>query len=234
MKRETFNQYLESDIAPNAYAEWFEAVRETLETAYLLADTPWGQSGKSGSYEEWVRLRLPLSECIQREGKFLDIGCANGFLLDCLLMWTAAKGLELQPFGLDISPKLISLARERLPNFAANLYQGNIWDWQAPLKFDFVRTELVYVPKPSRPAYIQRLLDEMLVKGGRLIIAHYRSRSEDLTSGWADVDLAAWGFKMAEIFSGYDGQGRERARFICLDKTWLNLRFLFILNHHIV
>src|SRR5512135_2563515 len=96
-------------------AQWFDKVRNTLETAYLAHDEPWRQSGMSGPQARWDSLRRNVADCIDRSGSFLDIGCANGYLLECCLRWTEERGLGLEPFGLDLSEKLIELAKRRLP-----------------------------------------------------------------------------------------------------------------------
>src|ERR1700730_14615301 len=87
-------------VAPQELDGWLGEVRGILENSYLPAPTPWQQSGKGGTFEDWVRLRIRIAECVDRAGSFLDIGCANGFLLECLLEWTQRKGIAIEPFGL--------------------------------------------------------------------------------------------------------------------------------------
>jgi hypothetical protein len=60
---------------------WHAEVGALLVPAYIAAETPWGQSGKSGSGEGWEYSRSLLANAIDRDGTFLDVGCANGFLL---------------------------------------------------------------------------------------------------------------------------------------------------------
>jgi SAM-dependent methyltransferase len=199
-------------VEPVDLPAWFDDVRSILEPAYLAAPTPWQQSGKSGSYEDWVRLRIPIAECVQQPGAFLDIGCANGFLLECLLDWTRRKAVPIEPYGLDMSEKLLTLAKLRLPDYGSHLFAANAWDWQPPRRFDYVRTELVYVPANLRFAYLTRLLHKFLTTGGSLLVAHYRSRAEDLTRDWVDEELRALEFKVAGTTSGFDSAGQERTR----------------------
>ena len=90
---------------------WFEHTRQVLETAYLSHPEAWKQSGMSGPEERWISLRKPIAECIDRPGSFLDIGCANGYLLECCLKWTAERGIQIDPYGLDLSAPLVELAR---------------------------------------------------------------------------------------------------------------------------
>ncbi len=47
----------------------------------------------------------------------LDIGCANGYLLESLVKWTSDRGLAVTPYGIESSEKLIAVARERLPQY---------------------------------------------------------------------------------------------------------------------
>src|ERR671914_252804 len=61
---------------------WHAAVAEIVVPAYLGAGTPWEQSGKSGDLASWERGRRPVMAAVDRDGTFLDVGCANGFLLE--------------------------------------------------------------------------------------------------------------------------------------------------------
>jgi SAM-dependent methyltransferase len=160
---------------------WFEANRILLETAYLKGREPWQQSGvglhHDYPYERWEALRRPIADCVDRSGSFLDIGCANGYLLECVLRWTAERGVSIDPFGLDISDKLADLARERLPAYADHVFTGNAWNWIPPRRFDYVRTELDYVPDELHAPFVRRILDLFLHPGGWLLAAEYRGRS---------------------------------------------------------
>jgi SAM-dependent methyltransferase len=191
---------------------WFAEVRSILETAYKAAETPWGQSGIGSPFEDWTRLRIPICECITRSGTFLDIGCASGFLLECLREWTSKKGIEIVPYGLDYSPIMLQWAQERLPAFKEKLFLGNAWDWQPPCRFDYVNTATEYVPRNLCFPYLQRLLSDFLTEDGTLLVARYRSRNEDLSRGWIDDELKAAGFNVVGVTHGFNGQGLEQCR----------------------
>ena len=158
---------------PDELKSWFDNVRHVLETTYLSHQEPWRQSGMSGPEERWITLRKPIADCIDRFGLFLDIGCANGYLLECCIKWTSERGVRIDPYGLDISAKLVELAKKRLPRFADHFFIGNSFDWIPPWKFDFVRTELVYVPAEYEGQYIERLFQYYLKPDGRLLVANY-------------------------------------------------------------
>jgi SAM-dependent methyltransferase len=199
------------DVAAVDLQSWFTEIKQTLETSYVNASTPWQQSGKSGAFEDWVRLRIANIAPVERSGSYLDIGCANGYLLECSVVWARLKGIEITPYGLDYSAKLVGLARQRLQS-SSNIYVGNAWDWSPPQHFDYVRTELDYVPRNYRKPFIERLLAEFVAQNGRLIISQYRSRREDLSQGWVDRELEMYGYHVVEVHSGYDGVGLELCR----------------------
>ena len=184
-------------------ARWFSSIKETLETAYIQHSEPWKQSGFSGPEERWVRVRKPIADCVDEPGTFLDIGCANGYLLECVMKWTAERGLTIIPYGLDISEKLVGLAKARLPEYQDNLYVGNAWDWKNTRRFDYVRTELVYVPEHLQKAYVQRIIDEYLEDGGRLLVAGYTSSKHPDIKPWVDLQLKEWGFKVERTAAGF-------------------------------
>lgn len=199
------------DVSSLNLEDWFAEVKQTLETAYQSASTPWQQSGKSGTFEDWTRLRIANLAPVVRSGTYLDIGCANGYLLECLVVWARLKGIELTPYGLDYSAELITLAQHRLQS-SGNLYVANAWSWIPPQRFDYVRTELDYVPRNHRKAFVERLLAEMVAQDGRLIVSQYRSRQDDLSQGWIDQELESYGYQVIEIHSGFSGSGLELCR----------------------
>lgn len=158
---------------------WFENSREVFGTAYLEHDEPWRQSGFSGPEDRWISLRKPVADCIDRPGSFLDIGCANGYLLEWCLRWTAERGVEIDPYGLDLSPRLVELAEKRLPQYADHFFVGNSFEWVPSRTFDFVRTELVYVPGEFERQYVEFLLENYVSPGGRLLVASYMEDMPD-------------------------------------------------------
>lgn len=186
--------------------DWFRANQALVEATYLAAEQPWQQSGfglhSLRPTEQWEALRRPIADCVISSGSFLDIGCANGYLLECLLHWTGQRGLMLDPFGLDLSAKLVALAHLRLPLYAHQIFTGNAWDWQPPHPFDYVRTELVYVPDELRTDYIARLLNLFLRPGGRLLVAEYRARASAAPTLDVDREMRERGFTVERVVTG--------------------------------
>ncbi|MDP9437816.1 MAG: hypothetical protein M3P49_03580 [Actinomycetota bacterium] len=71
--------------------------------------------------------------------------------MESLVAWAGEDGRRIEPCGLDLIP---SLARERLPRWAGRISVGNVLGWEPPLRFDFVHTELEYVPRDRRRGMI--------------------------------------------------------------------------------
>ena len=184
---------------------------KSLEKDYLSSDEPWKQSGFSGPKARWAACRRPIADFVTKSGTFLDIGCANGYLLECLVKWKQADGIALTPYGLDIGSDLIRLAKERLKPNTENLFIGDAWDWSPPVRFDFVRTELVYVPDNLRKRYIERLLDDILSANGSLLVCEYRSSNSDPGVPWIDDELREYGFAVLDMKSAvYDSKELTR------------------------
>jgi len=179
-------------------SEWFEKVAEVITPAYLAASNPRAQSGHSGDEAGWEWARSLVLEGVQRTGSFLDIGCANGHLMESLEEWSAKKGLALELYGLDIAPELVALALERLPRFSDKIFVGNALTWEPPFRFDFVRTGLEYVPSMRVEQYLRRLLSDFLAPGGRLLIGSFNEEKKEYASGTlAEEALRGWGFGIA-------------------------------------
>lgn len=163
-------------------AGWHAEIAQLIVPAYLSAETAWGASGKSGGTEEWEYARSHIAHAVDRDGSFLDIGCANGYLLECLPRWTSHR---LDRFGLDIAPELVDLARRRLPDLAEHLFVGNALHWTPPHRFTYIRTGLEYVPRHRR----RDLLAHLLAFCERLIIGVFNEETsarptEDLLRSW--------------------------------------------------
>lgn len=182
-------------------ADWYRDSCARLTVAYLSAENPRAQSGHSGDQEHWTQARSLIADAVDHNGAFLDVGCANGFLLECLAAWVTAKGHCIEPYGLDFSAELIALARQRLPQWQDRLFIGNAINWDPPRRYDFVRTHLEYVPQKRQVCLIRRLLDHVVIPGGRLIIGTF---NEATTAGQnpsgppsTEAMVMSWGFSIS-------------------------------------
>lgn len=155
-------------------AEWHAAVLDLIEPAYLIGDNPRAQSGHSGDRTRWRQARGLLVQALPPSGgTFLDVGCANGYLIECLTNWAAEVGISIDPYGVEISAALANLARSRYPQWADRIWTANALGWKPQQRFDVVRTGLDYVPRDLRGAYVAHLLEHVVAPVGRLIIGVY-------------------------------------------------------------
>jgi SAM-dependent methyltransferase len=151
--------------------QWHEAVASLIRPAYLAADNPYAQAGHSGDAASWQSSRGFIAEALHASGSFLDVGCASGILMESVQHWGAEKNLTIAPYGLDIIPELVQLARQRLPQWADRIYVGNIRTWLPPReRFSFVLIRPEYAPETRRIDMIRHVLSEVLHPAGRLII----------------------------------------------------------------
>ena len=157
---------------------------EECERAYLEREGPLKQSGWNGTYEKWKKIRGPILDAVEEDGHFLDVGCTNGYLLECLTDWSLKeKGISLIPHGVDYGGGLIELAKARLPKFGNNLHIGNMWDWEPPHKYDYVCTGLT-VPDDFHDELFDRFISEFVAPNGRLILRRYYNKNEDRESSF--------------------------------------------------
>jgi SAM-dependent methyltransferase len=166
-------------------AGWHEAMANLVVPAYLAAGTAAGGSGSSRDEAGWEYARSLLAEAAEAGQTFLDIGCANGHLLESMAAWAG-----VEPYGLEISPELAELARRRLPQWADRIWIGNAAEWEPPRRFDVIRTGLDYVPRPHRRDLVERLLGF----GGRLVIGVHNEERERRS---LEEEVAGWGYAVA-------------------------------------
>jgi len=169
-----------------ALDRWFTDTRRVLEEGYLRHDDPIRQSGFGGGPERWRSERGPILEAIDRDADLLDVGCANGYLLECLVAWARERGHAIIPYGVDFSEKFVELARRRMPAYASHFWVANAWDWTPPRRFRFVYALLDSVPTELMGEYARRLFDRYVEPGGRMIAGHYGSRHRNE----APIDVA--------------------------------------------
>jgi hypothetical protein len=180
---------------------FFERELALHEKKYLAGTNPRQQSGFGRNERDWERYRRIVTAPIDRDGTFLDVGCANGLLMESVARWTAEDGHRIEPYGVDISPRLADLARGRLPHWKARIFTGNALVWIPPFRFDFVRTEMMYVPSHLRRRYAERLLEEVVADHGCLVVCAYGSsrpegnRAEELVG-----ELQNWGLPVADFY----------------------------------
>jgi len=154
----------------------FRGCARDLESAYLESDDPERQSGFSGGRTRWVVERSPLVEALHREGDFLDVGCANGLFAADVMTWARGRGVSIVAHGVDLGPRLIELARQRLPQFASNFHVADAWTWEPDRQWTYVYSLLDLSPRDLWCHWLRRL-HSWVEPDGRLIIGSYGGRT---------------------------------------------------------
>ena len=162
---------------PNGLPPGFLDELAALEDAYLQRVDPIEQSGFRGGPARWRAEREPILDAISTDGDLLDVGCANGYLLECLVRWGTERGLSLTPYGLDQGSRLVELARQRFSDCPDQFFVGNALSWVPPRRFRYVYMLIDVVPPELVPQHLPRIFEEYLAPGGRLIVGDYGSHS---------------------------------------------------------
>ena len=193
-------------LTDDEYAQ--DCIRLT-DAVYLAETTPQGGSGFHGSAEAWRATHEGICDAIDRDGTFLDVGCANGHLVECLEAWSAERGHRIEGHGVDISGALIDLAIRRLPRPADTFWVGDAQTWIPPggRRFDFVHTLLDLARPTQQTELIRHVLDRVVAPGGRLIVSQYMHSEPDR---WAEPTLTGLGFNIAGVSSRATPFGRHQ------------------------
>jgi ubiquinone/menaquinone biosynthesis C-methylase UbiE len=197
--------------------KWLYGLKKDLEESYLRYKEPWKQAGFLLDEQAWKECRKPIADCVEKSGTFLDIDCTNGYLLESIVEWTGDRGLTVTPYGLDISEKLLVLAKERLAKYSKNLFVGSAPYWVSPVKFDYVRTELGYVLEESQEKYLHQIFNSYLAQDGKLLLTEYRSKKQSPKEPWMDEKVKKWDFYIAGRASGFY-EGKELTRVLVLTR----------------
>lgn len=182
----------------------------TLGRSYLRGRTPQEGSGFGGDERAWRQARHHITEAITTDGTFLDVGCANGLLMESIAAWCAERGLTVEPYGIDLAPGLVDLARRRLPHWAERIWLGNAIDWVPPhgQRFDYVHILLDCVPPHRRADLIGHHLASTVRPGtGRLLVSDYAAAT-GASSPAAAQALQSFGLARSGQTSGGERPGR--------------------------
>ncbi|MFI6263902.1 class I SAM-dependent methyltransferase [Micromonospora sp. NPDC051006] len=182
-------------------AGWYADSRRLLEPAYLRGSTPQQGSGFGGDAAAWRAGREMVVDGIDRDGSFLDLGCANGLLMESVREWAAERGHRVEPYGVDLAPGLVAAARARLPHWADRITAGNAIDWRPAdgSRFTFVHVLLDLVPVARRADLVRHALTHLVAPGGRLLVSHYQAL------GGTDLDAAAHLRRLGFLVAGASG-----------------------------
>lgn len=134
-------------------------------------------SNSGGDYVHWKRIRRFITKAIHKDGTFLDIGCANGFLMQCLMHWSE---YSITPYGIDNREEAIESAKKLLPGYSDHFQclDGDRLDQleaaDLPSQYDFVYRN--YWKADTTKDYASKVISDLLShvhEGGRAIIGLY-------------------------------------------------------------
>jgi hypothetical protein len=169
---------------------WYDRVEEALIDAYLATDDPRGQSGKFGDDEtDWRWARELVLDVFPERATFLDVGCANGYLMESVARWGVERGLEVEPYGLDISWRIAALAKHRLPQWRDRIFVGNAIGWDPPMRFDVVQIGVDEVPPRRRRELVDRVLSRFVARDGKLVFRAGRAADRDVVHLLRDIGI---------------------------------------------
>ncbi|MEM7094543.1 MAG: hypothetical protein AAF567_16185 [Actinomycetota bacterium] len=170
------------------YDAWDRRTVDLLEDAYVAAGSgPPGSGAGSSSEGAWRAKRQQLSIPMDRDGSWLDVGCANGHLLATLPIWAHERGIDIEPHGLELLPRVAEAARSQHPALAERIWTGSVMSWEPPQRFTYVTALEDAVPPDALALLVDRLLDHFVEPGGRLILSCYSNRNEPVRPLYADL-----------------------------------------------
>ena len=97
---------------------------------------------------------------IKNRGPALDIGCGcSGRFIDLLLKH------GFQPEGLDVSARMIELARQRHPQIS--FHQADIGQWSFPRKYDFISAwdSIFHLPLEKQEPVMRKICGALSLNG---------------------------------------------------------------------
>ena len=186
--------------------QYFDLTCKELTDYYLSRVRPQEQSGHHGS-DAWYRsVRMMILEALERDGRFIDVGSANGFLIESLAGWAAGLGLNVEFHGVELSVGLHCLSLQRLPGWEDRLFNANAYYWKPGAKYDYVYTMILPdIPEDYQEPFLRHLYHEYLSDGGRLLLGPWNghgleARIEEMgfrISGYCEKSFPSveYGFK---------------------------------------
>jgi hypothetical protein len=193
--------------------EFFECYAREITELYLSKDNPRAQSGHGSDVFWWRHVRSMILEPILSDGTFIDIGCANGHLIESLDKWMQNTDVAVQFYGLELSKGLFDLAVQRLPAFSARLFHGNALYWKPPFRFDYVYTMILSdIPRELHKEFLCNLFENYVKPGGKLILGPWNNKG--LEEEIAEIGFHPTGY----CEKSFTGKPYKVKRLVWIDK----------------
>ena len=166
--------------AVSEFDAWDRRTAELLRDAYVSGGAgPRGSGSGDGSEGEWRAKRQHLAIPMNASGSWLDVGCANGHLLETLPAWASERGVVIAPHGLELVPEIADLARSLHPSLADRIWTGSVMTWMPPKRFRYVTALDDAIPPSRLGDLVTRLLSDFVEPDGRVIVSSYTSPNDE-------------------------------------------------------
>ncbi len=139
----------------------------TTNLDYTEPDVWWSEYGSHYEHRTWLDYRWLLAEVVRhgQGGRLLDIGCGQGFFVECARRW------GMDAIGLEASEQAIAVSRQQHPEADVRLWHGGE---PLPLVDDSVGVAIAHEfidhisPDQNRVLFAE--LQRVLRPGGTLIV----------------------------------------------------------------
>ena len=170
----------------------FSEIKANLKNVYDDLADYWGQDKTLHDWGENDLIKFTKS--VGKGAKVLDLGCASGYQSKLL----KSQGLDV--VGLDLSPKMIAIAKKRVPS-AEFVVSDMIKMEFAMGSFDgvYVRASLLHIPK-RLVAKVLRSIHKILKSNGIFYLAVKEGKGE------GEVEDERHGRKVKRFFSFFQKQ----------------------------
>ena len=165
-----------------------EKLKAALEGSHVTGDAV--------PFKYWYDHRSPIVKAINRSGSILDIGCANGFLLRCLIQWSKHK---LVPYGIEPDETLLEQCKDMFPELKRHFVNLPLHKLDQTLNVGLLRRfDFVYWCVWDNFNFDDEQFDGWLEQaysavreGGRLILGFYDGNSDviDKKIDWLDKNF---------------------------------------------
>ena len=105
------------------------------------------------------------------DGDYLDLGCANGLLLESLVGWCAERGHRVTPARAGFHSGTGGASAAAPAGVCGQSARGERVFMVPPRRYRFVQLLLSTVPPTDQREFVSRVLNEMVATPGRLILA---------------------------------------------------------------
>jgi SAM-dependent methyltransferase len=157
-----------------------ELIADHTRVSSLLTGSHYGST-----FGQWCSARRFISKTLKGCGSILDVGCANGFLLRCILEWC---NYEITPYGIDIDRNLLEQARVLLDPYQEHLAELSLYNLDTlevvglPISFTYVYWNVWdnfwFDNDRQKDAALRAAA--AVSTGGRLIIGFYDRNPKDI------------------------------------------------------